>query len=181
MNTDKSKMKTHNGIFRTQSLFLEESYTDQTNVCYCLATQDSVTKGYPSIYRLYIELADPDEFLFATTYFLDMDHWRKITESNFFKPHIERMRADLRLKIKSQALLRIQEEARDPQSKHYFVALKYLADGAYIEKAGKGRPSAAAVKSEMKKQAGLKTELDQILDRLDVPNQTSGQISKEVN
>ena len=170
-------MKNAMGVSRTQSLFLEESYQDQTAVYYTLSPHDSETKGVPSIYRLYLEMGDPEEYLFADTYFLGMDHWRKICESPFFQPHLERMREDLRKKIKSESLYRIRKEAEDPTSKNYFAALKYLSDGGYLEKNTKGRPSKAAVAAETKKQAEARTELDAILERMEIPPQTS----KEVN
>lgn len=175
VDVDKSKMRGDNGVMRTQSLFLEESYGDQSAVCYTLSPFD---KGkIPSIYQLYVDFGDPDEFTFANTYFLGMDHWRKICEAPFFAPHLEKMRADLRLKIKSEALYRIRKEAEDPESKNYFAALKYLSDGGYEEKAKKGRPSKAAVAAEAKKQAAVKSELDEILSRMEVSPQTS----KEMN
>lgn len=170
-------MRGDNGVMRTQSLFLEESYGDQSAVTYTLSPFDHEERGLPSIYKLYLDLADPDEFIFANTYFLGMDHWRKICEAPFFAPHLEKMRADLRLKIKSEALVSIKKEAGNPDSKNYFAALKYLSDGGYEEKAKKGRPSKAAVAAETKKQAAERSELDDMLNRMQTPEQTS----KELN
>ena len=177
---DKSRMISEGNLLRTRALFLEPSYKMQDYVQYVLSPYDHPTRGIPSIYRLYIEMEDLAEFDFANTYFLGMDHWRRICECEWFKPYLEEMRGDLQLKLKSRALARIKQEAEKEDSKNYFQSLKYLADKGYIEKDKKGRPSKAQVEAEAKKQASNKTELDDIMDRMDIPN-TPLPTNKELN
>lgn len=68
---DKTKMKDTQGRPLTQSLFLEPNY----NVDYAYYTMDDDDKNfkgkvYPSLKRLYLEMEDPTEYEFATTYLL---------------------------------------------------------------------------------------------------------------
>lgn len=165
---DKSKMLTSTNVMKTQALFLETSYADQSSVYYVLSPFDNPEKGYPSIYRLYIEMGDLEEYEFANTYFLGMDHWRKICESPFFKPHLEKMRGDLEKKLKSEAMRKIIAETSNPDSKNYFQSLKWLAEKGYKEKAQKGRPSKAQVDRAAREEADSRLELRDIVERLQI-------------
>ena len=127
-----SHFRNENNGFRTKSLFLETSYLDKSHVMYVLSPV--ARENLPSIYQLFLETEDPTEFKFANTYFDGMEHWRRICDSEWFKPFLEAMRSDLRLKIKQKAIEGIKEEAYNPESKSRFSALKYLADGGYISK-----------------------------------------------
>jgi len=165
---DKSRMLTTTKVMKTQGLFLETSYADQSSVYYCLSPFDNTEKGLPSIYRLYLEMGDLEEYTFAETYFLGMDHWRKICEAPFFKPYLERMRGDLEKKIKSEAVRKIIAETTNPDSKNYFQSLKWLAEKGYKEKAQKGRPSKAEVERAAREEADSRLELSDIVERLDI-------------
>lgn len=173
-------MISEGNLLRTRALFLEPSYKMQDHVQYVLSPYDHPTRRgpdgsfIPSIYRLYIEMEDLAEFDFANTYFLGMEHWRKLCGMEWFKPYLEEMRGDLQLKLKSRALARIKQEAEKEDSKNYFQSLKYLADKGYIEKDKKGRPTKAQVAAEAKKQAENKSDLDAMMERMDlIPTQTS--------
>lgn len=165
---DKSRMLTSTKVMKTQALFLETSYADQSSVYYVLSPFDNHEKGFPSIYRLYLEMGDLEEFTFAETYFLGMDHWRKICESPFFKPYLEKMRGDLEKKIKSEAIRKILAETNNPDSKNYFQSLKWLAEKGYKEKAQRGRPSKAQVERAAREEADAQMELKDILGRLEI-------------
>lgn len=185
---DKSRMLTPQNVMKTSALFIDECWgTDQSSCYYTLSpfhryASDEVpnTKaGYPSIYQLYLEMSDPTEFNFANTYFLGMDHWRKLEKAPFFKPHLEKMRSDLELKLKAEAVQRIREEATKESSKNYFQSLKWLAEKGYAEKAAKGRPSKAQVERAAKDQAEQNTELKDILGRLNLTKEKADK--KELN
>lgn len=165
---DKKKMITEKNVLRTKALFLEESYENQDFVCFVLSPHHNTERGIPSLYRLYLEMEDLEEFDFAETYFLGMHHWRKICECSWFKPHLKQMRADLEKKIKSRSLSRIISESSNSESKNYFQALKYLADKGYKEKAEKGRPSKNEVDRAAKEHAEDKSELQEIYERLGI-------------
>jgi len=129
---DKSLMinKTNN-IYRTKALFYEVSYADTTYAQYSLSVFDN--PPYVSLYRLYLEMEDTEEFEFANRYFLGMEHWRKLCECTWFKPLLKTMREDLQKKLKSRALRNLKESAQDPKSRSFFQANKYLADKGYLE------------------------------------------------
>ena len=122
--------KTHNGIRLTKALFLEQSYGDESCVLYTLSDSDH-PKGYKSIYRLFMAMEDPTEFLFAEKYFDSYDHWLKIRESVWFKPLHERMARDLELKLKALSIQAIRQEAADPSNRSFYTANKYLAEKGY--------------------------------------------------
>lgn len=174
---DKDRMLGSNGHFKTQALFLETSYNDQSSVYYTLSPFPKTTKNpitgsegthLPSIYQLYLDLEDVEEFLFAATYFLGMEHWRRVCEAPFFQPHLRKMREDLEKKIKSRAMQQIIAESSNKDSKNYFSALKWLAEKGYKEKAQKGRPSKAEVNRAAKESAEEKSELLEIQERLGI-------------
>jgi len=134
----------------TKALFLEESYSDKSAVLYTLKDVDH--NGYPSLYRLYMEMADPLEINFAKTYFEGWEHWQMVANSNWFKSYISRWREELELSMRARALAAIVEAARDDSSKFNYEANKFLLTGGWKGKEAKeskvGRPTKEAIKRE---------------------------------
>jgi hypothetical protein len=131
----------HTGDYITQGLFLEIGYSD--NSLYTLKHYDHEYKGkqYPSIRRLYLELEDPTEYLFANTYFDGWKHWQRICSNAVCLKHIEEWREELEVKLRSQAILDIIATSAE-QSQSSFQAAKWLADRGW-DKRAPGRPTKA--------------------------------------
>lgn len=154
------------GRHLTLGLFFETTLADKTGVIYTLKDQDH--EGYPSLYRLYMECADPTEFEFAITHLDGWSHWQMLSNANWFKPHIERWRWELELKIKSQALRRIQEEAKEGKSSYH--ANKFLVEGGYHDKTDSktpvGRPSQERIKKEAERLNQMERDIIEDHERL---------------
>lgn len=137
---DKSKMLDTGGRPITQSLFLEVGYSDLA--IYTLKDGDHQHNGknYPSIKRLYLEMADPTEYKFANTYLLGWRHWIRITENKVLSPHVQEWREELEYKIRSEATRHMIESAKGGN----FQAIKWLTDRGWISR-GAGRPSKADI------------------------------------
>ena len=153
-----TKFKNASGRRYTKALFFETIMdSDKSTAVYTLKDQDHA--GLPSLNRLYLELADPTEYLYATKYLEVWEHWQELCACVWFEPYVDRWRVELELKLKAEALARIKAEARST-SKNAFTANKLLLDGGWIDKGSRapgkvGRPSTAAVKA---KEATLKLE-----------------------
>ncbi len=133
----------------TKSLFLEESYTDRSNVLYTLKDNDH--DGYVSLYRKYLEEADLTELSFARKYFDGWEHWQMVCNATWFKPFISRWREELELQIRSEALKRLIETSKDSESRNSYDATKFLLQGGWRPAKGKdpvGRPSKDAIRQK---------------------------------
>jgi hypothetical protein len=132
----------------TQSLFLEQSYTDRSSVLYTLKDHDH--EGYKSLYRLYLACNDPTEISFANTYFDGWEHWTRICELDWFKPYVTRWRNELELQIRSKALANILYVAKDEKHKSSYEANKFLLSGGWKvkEEAKVGRPTKQKIREE---------------------------------
>ena len=135
MKIDKSRFKDVMGRPLTQSLFLEPNYNTEY-AYYTLDGEDKNYKGtvYPSLKKLYIELADPIEYEFATTYLLDWDHWERLQGNKLINHHIEKWRHELELKLASEGFRMILDQSEDN-----YQASKWLAEKGW-KKRGVGRP-----------------------------------------
>lgn len=136
-----AKFRDDLGRLLYSKLFYERTTPDsRSKVLYTLKDQDH--EGCLSLYLKYLEVNDPTEYIFATTYFESYEHWTTLTQQNWFKPFINRFRTDLETKIRSKALKAIMTEAK-ANTKNSFVANKYLLEKGWIEKDKnfKGRPS----------------------------------------
>lgn len=145
----------------TQSLFLELGYSD-----YAIYTLKDIDwqlngKNYPSLKRLYLEMEDPTEYDFATTYLLNFRHWQRICENKQIRIHIDEWRDELEYKLRSKAVKGIMESAKQGN----FQAAKWFADRGWISR-GAGRPSKEEVEREKKIQAGLDGEYKDDVIRL---------------
>lgn len=166
MIIDKDAMIDSKGAARTQSLFLETSYGDPSEVIYTLKPRDHIYKGkkLPSIKRLYLEMEDPTEYNFAYTYFLDWDHWQQIKNNKLIAQHMKGWQEELEVRSRALGIKAMFDLALDGDKPNYQAA-KFLADGGWNEKRA-GRPTKEAVQKETKIQARIKEEFGADLMRL---------------
>jgi hypothetical protein len=118
-----------------------------------------------------MELADPLEFRFANTYLDGYEHWTMLCNCTWFKPIVARWRNELELKIRSEALLRLEQDAVSG-SRSSAQSNRFLLDrGWVLEKNTKGRPSKAEIKKEAQKAAQLQKDTEADLARIKPTNQ----------
>lgn len=148
-----SKFRAANNVRLMKQLFLEESYGKDVKLCvYTLKDWDH--EGYPSLYRLYMELGDLTEYKFAEAYLDGWEHWESLVNSNWFKPYVARWRKELLLRTQGQALERIISVAETKEHRSAYEANKFLLAGSWLNsEAKRGRPSKDEVKAEAKRLA----------------------------
>lgn len=163
-----SKFRNASNARYLRSLFYENGTEDKSVVLYTLKDEDYL--GYPSLYRLYMETADPTEYEFATQYLDGWEHWKMMTQCTWFIPFVARWREELDLKIKSKSLRVVQKEADDSKSKNSFAANKMLIERAW-EKSGPkvrkvGRPTTEEVTGELKRRTDEAQRINGDFERL---------------
>ena len=133
-----------------RGLFFETQGEDKSSVIYTLKDVDH--EGFPSMYRLFMEIDDPTEWEVAQKLVDGWEHWEMLCNCSWFKPYIERWRKELELRYKSKALQKIRTEAK-AGGRDAFQANKYLLEKAWepkeSDKAKRGRPT----KDDIKKAA----------------------------
>lgn len=160
-----SKFTNEVGARLTKGLFFEMTLADKSSVLYTLKNQDH--RGYPSLYRLYMEEMDPTEYRFAVRHLESWDHWKQLTACTWFKPHVEGWREELQLKLASEALTRIMLEASS-ERKESFAANKYLLEKGWAKSTGDrvGRPSKEAIKHQARQMVHENTRLAEDWNRI---------------
>lgn len=157
------KFTNSNGVRLLSSLFVETCRTPEATPVYTLSDNDK--PGYPSLYKLYMEVADPTEYVFATTHLHDWKHWIALSTADWFQPYVERWRSELELKIKSMALRRMIDDSasggRDGQS-----AAKFILEKGWAPKNEKGRPSKQDIREAADRIASDGSQVDNDLERL---------------
>lgn len=148
--------KDSQGRFRTQSLFIEYPHPSYP-AFFTLKKQDKEKDGktYISLYRKYMEIADPTEYQVALRLFGSWNHWQALKRSKWFMEHLTDWREELKVKLESERYFEMTEKAtkNTPQA---IQATKWLADryGDSKENARKaGRPSAHEKAAYLKKLA----------------------------
>lgn len=157
----------------THGLFLETSLSgngDLSNVRWTIQDQDKVWEGktYVSLYRLYMETADPTEWEFVQQHYGSWEHWELLCSRGWFKETIKRWRKELELKLKAQALRRIQSLVLHPDAKLSFQVNKYLVQHGYTVEGQpkRGRPSKEEIKRAAAEQADLEKDILSDLERI---------------
>lgn len=164
-------LKNAQGSVYLRRLFLETSYTlnDKSDIPYTLRDEDH-PEGYKSLYKLYIEAEDPTEIVFAEAYLDGHSHWTRLCECTWFKEFVERWRLELDLKLKSKAIEIVKAVALDSAHKNQFEAVKILLNAPWRDKPkakdGRGRPSKAEVKGELKSRVDEEVALQEELKRV---------------
>lgn len=157
-----SKFRNASNTRYTKSLF-QELATEKDQILYSLKAEDA---EFPSLYKLYISEEDLTEYTFANKYFENWEHWELISESLWFKPFLAKWRAELRLKLESQSLIAILEEAKDRKSKNRFAANRIILEKIQKATPRRGRPSKEEVQGELKRQTHIERELQEDMKRI---------------
>lgn len=119
----------------------------------------------PSIKRLFVEMEDTTEYLFANEYFDNFQHWKKIKSTTWFAPLYEEMKEELVLKLQARALKKIRD-LEDHPDKGWMVNKYLLEEGYRDKKDTRGRPSKAKIKEEADKLLLDKEEVNEDYSRL---------------
>ena len=162
-----NKFRAANGLLYLRALFAEVSVVPDA-VLYSLKNVD--TKGYPSLYRLYMEMGDPTEYKFAEAYFENWAHWEQLCETPWFKPIVSKWRRELEVRVRSTALANAMEYALGG-SREAVQVNKWLVEGGYIPKenrgsTGAGRPSKELLQKEARQMLHDKGRLDEDFERI---------------
>jgi hypothetical protein len=156
------------GHKKLRALFYETTLADKSHVLYTLKNRDH--SGYPSLYRLYMEMDDPTEYNFAVAYLDGWDHWLTLCECAWFKPYVQAWRKELEVRTKARALKAVRDLADNPDAKEHYQASKFLIQSGWVEKTagrkGAGRPSKEDVKKEATRLAEEQRELADEMSRV---------------
>lgn len=160
---DIKDLKDKRNAWRTTTLFEETLAKDlvgEYEPVYSLVDTVQSDSGLPSLKYLYLETRDSNEYLFSELYLGGWDHWQQLCKSWALKPHIEDWRKELKLKLRSEYLLKVREMAAGdgPTS---LQALKYLMD----QEAGSGT---TAKRGRPTKEAPLPTDQELRRERNDL-------------
>jgi len=159
----REKMLDSGGRPLTQSLFLEINYTEFS--LYSLKDDHYLYKGelYPSLKKLYLEMADPTEYQFATTYLLGWKHWNRLQDNKVLRVHIDEWREELEMKLKHLAhremMLLVESEGGN------YSAAKWLADRGWDKRAA-GRPSKADKEKSLRQSERVSEDFEADVIRL---------------
>lgn len=164
-----SKFKTDQGVFYTRGLFFETSL-DKDTVLYTLKEEDHEVNGvkYKSFPKLFIESRDPTGYVVSQNYLGGYSHWKKLSEATWFKEHLSQWQEELEVLLKSEALLKIREEASS--GKNAYSANKLLLEGGWLSKEEKknsvGRPTKEKIKKEAENIVQSQKDVDDDWQRL---------------
>jgi len=164
---EREQLIDHIGAYRTQSLFFETNKSKLTPIM-TLKTYDLEYKGVilPSLYKVYMEQADPTEYAVAMEVFGSWKQWNKILGNKELRGVIDDWRIELEVKLRSEAIHALANTAINEGSKGT-AAAKYLAERGW-EKRKAGAPSKAEVKREMKVATRVSDDVTDMLKSLDL-------------
>jgi len=155
------------GRYRTVSMFYETSYGSQKKFRspYTLKEDHLTDKEGDriSLKKMYLEMEDPTEYMFANTYFASWKHWKKVCASPQLADEIEEWREELEIKLRATGIKQMINKVKSGVAT--FQTEKWLADRGFIEKKA-GRPTKAAVEAEKKRQARIQDEFAEDTVRL---------------
>lgn len=158
----RDQFKDSQGRFRTQSLFWESRIDGYEPI---FTTKKYDHEGCLSLYRKYMEIADPTEYQFALRIFGNWDHWKALQRAKWFQKELEEWREELKVKLESERYHEMKSLIeKNPNTQSAASATKWLAE-RYGEKK-RGRPSKEEVKGYLARQNRAKEDLDEDAKRL---------------
>lgn len=109
------ELKDAQGRYKTRSLFVEtidaKVRENGYEPIFTLRAQD-LEDGTKSLKKIYLDMMDPSEMLFAEEVFGTYEHWQKLTECTWFIPHLEQWRKELELKLIGLGVQQLQKQAK---------------------------------------------------------------------
>lgn len=169
------------GRLRTRSLFFEVQEISQDLVPYfypiwTLKNQPrKLNPGHywrdrypdgtiPTFRQAYMAIADPTEYQVGEILLGDFSHWQRLIQAKWFQPHLERLRAELRLKLESEAIQAVRATMASMQGNSALQAARWLADRTNPPK--RGRPSQAELDKALKEEVQSNLEINEDAERL---------------
>lgn len=169
ISIDKRKFKNSSGTHLLKTIFYELDEQGRPNAQYTLKPYDSEFEGveYPSLRKLFVELEDPTEYIFAETYLDGWTHWKKLSSASFFKEHLAEWREELDVRLRAKALVRIKQRA-EANTKDSLQADKLLLSGGWkpSEDNKVGRPTKEKIQIEANKLFQERTVFDEDYERI---------------
>ena len=155
------------GSYRTQSLFVETNGTTDEPIM-TLREVDIEYNGtvLPSLRKIYMETADPEEYEVAIKVLGSWEHWTRFFGNKKIMKYINQYRNELEVKIRSGAVKAMIKTAVEDGSKGTSAA-KYIAEKGWNKRKA-GAPSKIEVKRELAIQTGIDEELEQDLKRIGI-------------
>jgi hypothetical protein len=155
--TDRSKYVNAVGNRYTKAIFYEMTMADKGTVLFSLKDRDH--KGFPSLYRLYMDHDDLTEYDFAMTHLDGWEHWKLLCDCTWFKPFVSRWREELHLRHAATALRQVKRIAGANENGS-MAANKYLLEKGWQKNMDPvGRPTKDAIKRKAKEMVLTEEEI----------------------
>ncbi len=159
-----SAFKDSTGRFRTQSLFGEYKHPNYP-AFFTLKKYDH--KGRISLYRKYMEIADPTEYQVAQRLFGSWEHWLQLTRAQWFREHLNEWRDELAVRMASERYQEMQDRVlKDPNSPTGIQASKWLSDMYGKKPSKRGRPTKAEIEARLKRDTSKISEIEEDAQRI---------------
>lgn len=148
--------------YLTQSLFYETGKGDDRAL---FTTKRKHHKGYVSLYKLYMEIADPTEYLFAKAAFGSWEQWKRVKNNKLLSKlmKIHEWEEELEIRIRSLGIKATILAASEGKTD----AAKYIAEKKW-DKRRAGRPTNEEVLRETVIARKLDKETEDELQRLGI-------------
>lgn len=109
----------------------------------------------------FVECNDMTGYIFAKKHLGGWQHWKALLASPVLRDYIEEWMDELEVKVRSEAILRLQEDA----AKGNYNSNKYLADRGWdLRKAG--RPSKEEIEKNINKETKMRESISGFLTRV---------------
>lgn len=160
-----------------KGLFYETSTTkEKYEPVLTLREQDY--NGYTSIHQLYVQFADPSEYIFANAVLGSFDHWQMLKAADWFKPYYKKMRFAMEQRLKSLSQKDLFDAAFDSKDPRLLrqIASGDIFNGTLEDTAvpvpknrpadnRRGRPSKEEVEGHLVAEAREEKELRELLEQ----------------
>lgn len=171
MSIDKNLLKDEKGRYLTQGLFFEVAQ-NPSNAVFTLDGEDKnnennrAVRPLISLKKRFLEMEDPFEYEFATTWLVDWEHWQRILANKLLFRHINKWREELEIKIRSAGFQQMLDKASTDND---IQAIKYIANRGWDIRSG--RPNKSEQEKEARFQNHLEDEFKGDIIRLGIGNE----------
>lgn len=165
-----SKYLSTTGQRLARQLFIENDWIGENDLAvYTMHREDREHNGktYPSLYKLYMAVADITEARFVSSYLYDWEQWNALAASATYKDEIARWRVELKSLVLGELIDTLIEDAHS-DSKSSKASAKFLVDK--LSKNNKGRPVTTVIPTSEETTTTIVSEIEKDMKRLRLVN-----------
>lgn len=164
-----NKFKNINGLWRTHSLFAEQTHAKEGKESALYTLRPEEWHGFPSLKLLFLETNDPTGYTLSQKHLGGWEHFQALLACKWFEEAFDEWKRELETKMRAEALVNLVKMSKDSSHRSSVELNKFLLNKGWVlpeDKSKGGRPKKEDIRKEAIRLATVDGEVDSDFERV---------------